>query len=103
MLSECQVGTKGWVFRSNQGMGRSACRRVGLAPRVAQLAVDFPGGAEAENFPRAIVEQARDMVEIVLGMDAQVGSFRQVLADEAVGVLVAAALPGAVGVREVDF
>jgi hypothetical protein len=33
----------------------------------------------------------------------QVGSLGQILADEAIGVLVAAALPRAVGIAEVDF
>ena len=42
------------------------------------------------------------MVEVVLAVGGQVGAFGEELADEAVEVLVGAALPGRVRVAEVD-
>ena len=44
-----------------------------------------------------------DGVEIVLALLAEIGALGQVLADEAVGVLVGAALPGIVRIGEVDL
>ena len=48
------------------------------------------------------VEGDGDPVEVFLAVAAQAGAFGEVLAQQAVGVLVGAALPGAVGVAEVD-
>jgi len=48
------------------------------------------------------VEAVGNGIEIVLGEGAQVGALGQVLAQQAVGVLACAALPGTVGVAEVD-
>ena len=50
----------------------------------------------------ALVEQGGDGVEVFLGVDRQVGALGQELTDEAVPVLVAPALPGRMGVAEVD-
>ena len=44
-----------------------------------------------------------DGIEIVLGVLAEIGALGQVLADEAVGVLVGATLPGIVRIGEVDL
>ncbi len=51
----------------------------------------------------ALVEALRDVIELFLAEGGQVGALRQVLAEEAVGVLAGAALPGAVGIAEVDL
>src|SRR5215475_671701 len=67
-----------------------------------ELVEGFGGGVVAEGFAGAGVELVGDGVELVLGVGAQVGAFGQVVADQAVGVLVGAALPGRVGVGEVD-
>ena len=61
---------------------------------------DYFWFGEFEGLAGAVVEEERDVVEVELRMDGQVGALGQVLAQEAVGVLVAAALPGAVGVAE---
>lgn len=50
-----------------------------------------------------VVEFRGDCVEVFLGVSGQVGSLGEVLAQQAVGVLVGAALPGAVGVAEVHL
>ena len=43
-----------------------------------------------------------DVSEVLGGVDAEVGSFADVAAQQAVAVLVCGSLPGLVGVREVD-
>ena len=45
-------------------------------------------------FAGPVVEFLGDRVEVVLGVCAQVGALGEVLAQEPVGVLVGAALPG---------
>src|SRR5262249_18591914 len=62
----------------------------------------FGGGGVAGGAAGAGVELVGDGVEFCLGVGGQVGAFGQVVADQAVGVLVGAALPGGVGVGEVD-
>ena len=48
------------------------------------------------------VAAQRDLVELILAVHRQVRALGQVLTEQAVGVFVAAALPGAVRVGEVD-
>lgn len=50
----------------------------------------------------SVVELVLDGEQVRLGVHAQVGSLREVVAQEAVGVLVRPALPRGVGVTEVD-
>lgn len=50
-----------------------------------------------------VVVAVGDDVEVVMGVDRQVGVLRQVLAQQPVGVLTGAARPGAVGVAEVQL
>jgi len=50
-----------------------------------------------------LVEALRDLIELLLAADGQVRAFREVLAQEAVGVLAEAALPGAMRVAEIDL
>ena len=57
--------------------------------------------AEAE--PRPVVEFCGDVVELIGGPGVEVGSLGEVLAEQTVGVLVAAALPRGLGVAEVDL
>jgi len=56
----------------------------------------FGRGDPAQHPPGAVVEFGRDSVEVVLGEAAQVGVLVQILAQQPVGVLVGAALPGMV-------
>ena len=64
--------------------------------------VDLQRGVESMPLPGPGVEAQGDLVEFVLTVDRQVRALGQVLTQQAVGVLVAAALPGAVRVGEVD-
>jgi hypothetical protein len=50
-------------------------------------------GVVAEAFPGAFVEFAHDVVDVCLGVAGEVAAFGEVLADEAVVVLVSASLP----------
>ena len=63
---------------------------------------DLGGGAEVERLARAGVEPPRDRVELPLGVAPEVGPLRKVLPQQAVRVLVRAALPGAARIAEVD-
>lgn len=56
-----------------------------------------------QGLSRPLVEFAGDAVEILLAVHGQIGSFREVLPQQAIGVLVRAALPGAVGVTEIHL
>ncbi len=51
----------------------------------------------------SVVQAVCDDVEVGLGVDRKIGALGQVLAQQPVGVLADAALPGAVGVAEVDL
>src|SRR6266540_2029292 len=62
----------------------------------------FSGCAPAEGLAGAGVECERDGGQLVGAVSAEVGAAGEVLAEQAVGVFVRAALPGAVGVAEVD-
>ena len=57
---------------------------------------------EAKRFPWPGIELERDCIEVGLAMRRQVGLLGEVLAQRAVGVLVAPALPRAAGIAEVD-
>ena len=64
--------------------------------------VDFVRGFEAQAFARAVIEGLGDGRALELGERGEVGAFRKVLADEAVGVFVSATFPGVVRSCEVD-
>jgi hypothetical protein len=51
-------------------------------------------GFEAQGLSRALIEPQGDRVEVGLGEAREISSFREVLSQQAVGVLVAAALQG---------
>jgi len=63
----------------------------------------FGGAGEAQAFAGSVVELVGDGVEVGFGDGAEVGALGEVLAQQAVGVLVGAALPGGVRVAEVDL
>lgn len=67
------------------------------------VVVDLQWRAELMALSRSRIEAQRDLVELGLAVDRQVGALGQVLAQQAVGVLVAAALPRAVRVGEVHL
>jgi len=55
---------------------------------------------EPQGLPRALVLAQRDLVQVCLTVSGEIGSFWEVLAQQAVGVLVAATLPGAARIAE---
>src|SRR5271156_1316260 len=58
---------------------------------------------EAQSFSRALIETQRDLVQLGLRVAGKIGSLRQVLSQQTVGVFVGSSLPGAVRIAEVDF
>jgi hypothetical protein len=60
------------------------------------------GRCPAERLARAAVQLGRHRIKVLTRMDRKVGALGKVLPQQAVGVLVRAALPGAAGVAEVD-
>ena len=64
--------------------------------------VDLVRCAEAEPSPGAMIERVRDVVAAGLSEMAEGCPFREVLADESVGVFVGAAFPGMVRIGEVE-
>ena len=62
--------------------------------------VGWPG--PAEGLAGSVVDLVGDADEVVDRDGAEVGAFGEVVPQEAVGVLVGAALPWGVGVAEVD-
>src|SRR5215475_544838 len=82
-------------------MGRSGTA-VSTGRCNEQLFKPFGWSLPVEGHPGAAVELDGDLVEFVLGVAGQAGAFGEVLAEQPVGVLVGAALPGRVGVAEID-
>jgi len=70
---------------------------------MAQLRVDFQGRGKVETFPRARVQAMRDGVQLALRIARQVRALGQVLAQQAIRILVGAALPGAVRIGKEDL
>ena len=68
--------------------------------QLEQLRDPLRGLVEPESFAWPVVELVRDRVELLLGVDAQVGALGEVLAQQPVGVLVGPALPGGVRSQE---
>ncbi|MNJ34571.1 hypothetical protein D3C77_292890 [compost metagenome] len=66
------------------------------------LAHHFGGAFEVEAFARAPVQLPGDGIQLLLAMSRQVRALGQVLTDQSVDVFVAAALPRAVRVAEVN-
>ena len=60
-------------------------------------------GFEAQGLSRALIEPQGDRVEVGLGEAREIGSSREVLSQQAVGVFVAAALPGIAWIAEVNL
>ena len=67
-----------------------------------QLGHDLDGALETEALTWPDVQFVGNRIQLLLAVHRQIRALRQVLADQSVDVLVAAALPGAVRVAEVD-
>lgn len=70
---------------------------------VEQLDDSFGGFGPVEGFSRPVVEFVVDGVEVVLAVSGKVCALGEALAQQAVGVLIGAALPWAARVAEVDL
>ncbi len=70
--------------------------------RIQKAVEDFEGAAEAETLSRTVVQVADVGSQLCLGDLGQIRAFGQILAQQAVGVLVGASLPGVIGMGEVD-
>src|ERR1700681_590864 len=60
-------------------------------------------GFEAQGLSRALIEPQRNCVEVGLGEAREIGSSREVLSQQAVGVLVAAALPWTARITKINL
>ena len=69
----------------------------------AQLRIDFQGRSKVETFSRARVQPMSDGIQLVLDAARQVRALGQVLAQQAIGVLIGAALPGTVRIGKEDL
>ena len=56
-----------------------------------------------QRLSRALIEFAGHRVELCLAVHREVRAFRQTVSQQPVGFLVRAALPGSVGIAEVDI
>src|SRR5215204_1300441 len=77
-------------------------RSLEVNPSAQQWGEFIGGGGVVEGLSGSGVEALGDGVEVGLGELGQGGAFGEVLAQQPIGVLVRAALPGAVRVGEVD-
>ena len=70
---------------------------------MAQVRVDFQGRGEVETCSWARVQAMGDGVQLALGVVGQIRPLGEVLAQQPTGVLVGAALPGAVRIGKEDL
>src|SRR5680860_398534 len=75
----------------------------GLKFLMQQFVESFKGCFPVQHFSGTAVEQLLNPFDLVVTDLAEVCAFGIELADEAIGVLVGAALPGAMRMREVDL
>ncbi len=60
------------------------------------------GAAPVQRLTRPVIQKICDGIQRGVVMNGQIGALRKQLPEQSIGVLAAAALPGAVGVTEVD-
>jgi hypothetical protein len=93
--------------------GGSLTSRIGSRKRFPQSRAVSTGGCntgmeftrwsfEVQSLTRALIEAQGYLVEVSLGVAGQVGFPGEVLSQQAIGVLVGAALPGTLRITEVD-
>lgn len=70
---------------------------------MAQMRIDLQRRLKAEAFPWARVEPMGNGIQLALGIPRQIRALRQVLAQQAIGILVGPALPGAVRIGKEDL
>ena len=92
--------------RSSTVSAQSTCEQVSLPIQPVDATVSASVGRGRpipERLPRPSIEPERDRIEVVLRVAGEIGPLRQILAQEAVGVFVGAALPRTLRVTEVDL
>src|SRR5207245_10898064 len=88
--------------RPMAGFAPSTFGRAASTDRRNRSAKHFGWFHPTQRLSRAVVEFPSDPVELGSGIGAEVSGPWEVLAEQAVAVLVAAALPGAVRIAEED-
>jgi hypothetical protein len=97
----------GWIVFATRAAFESEA--VMEEPRVVssferdELSESFDRCLPLQGFAGSVVELGGDGVEVGLGVDREVGSFGEELADQPVPVLVAASLPRRVRVTEIHW
>src|SRR3954470_20554552 len=81
----------------------SGCRNTACVTGLEELVQSLGRCSPAERLSRPAVEGHRHGCKVLGAVRAEVGALWKVLAQKPVGVLVGAALPGAVGIAEVDL
>src|SRR4051812_27588854 len=81
----------------------SGCRNTAYVTGLEELVQSLGRCSPAERLSRPAVEGHRHGCKVLGAVRAEVGALWKVLAQQPVGVLVRAALPGAVGIAEVDL
>ena len=56
-----------------------------------------------QGFPRSLIQLSGHSIQLSLGVNRQIGSFWEVLPQQAIGVFIRAALPRAFGIAEVNL
>src|ERR1043165_8492509 len=84
------------------GWSQGVAAPLGRSRLFQKLGQSLSGRSPTQGFTRPSVELVGNSVELGLCHTSQAAMFRKVLAEEAVGVLVAAPLPRVAGVTEVD-
>ena len=69
----------------------------------AEFRIDFQGRREVQTFSGARIQPMGNGVQLSLGIAGQVCPFGQVLAQQPIGILIGAALPGAVQIGKKDL
>src|SRR6266581_1254894 len=72
-------------------------------PVDATLALNLCWGFESQGLPWVLIEPQSDLVQVGLRETREICSSREILSQQAIGVLVAAALPRTAWIAEIDL
>lgn len=78
-------------------------RNTGFILTSKELVEDFGGSFSTEGLSRPRVQRMGHGIQFLSGVFAEVGTFGEVLPEQAIGVFVRAPLPRALWVAKVDF
>src|SRR5256885_10747772 len=102
------------LFVDIRGESAAVCLRISNDPHWLKLVGEFNRsvqhqlqsigrGFEGQGLSRALIEPQSNAIEVGLGEAREIGSSREVLSQQAVGVLVAATLPWTARITEVNL